>query len=265
MPCRLDQSTHVRQLVTAIRDAAVAHSRAVAVAEVLHHDISVENIMFKVDENANVFGYLIDWDLFLHLGRATSEAQLERAGTWQFTAARLLERPRNKEPLIHNRVDDVESFFHVTHWLALRFTPHSMDGSDLAQSLHENFDNSYVHPGITASGHVYLTKQRASNLVSGALVSGPGFLNQGIDEVLYSMHLVLCQRYKIVKARMRALRPFQWDREEHVKALRNLDDPHWLPTLLTDHLDDHEIDWESNSGFVKHTLVLLADGQQAET
>ncbi|KAG6815248.1 hypothetical protein H0H93_010456, partial [Arthromyces matolae] len=143
VPFRVDQFEGVRQPIMAIRDAARAHGIAATVAKVLHRDISVGNIMFKIDENGNVFGYLIDWDLSLDLSQATLEAQLERTGTWQFTAARLLERPRNNEPLIHNRIDDVESFFHLTNWLALRYTPHSLDGSELAQALRENFEDSY--------------------------------------------------------------------------------------------------------------------------
>ncbi|KAG6818893.1 hypothetical protein H0H93_000543 [Arthromyces matolae] len=254
MPCRLDQFTHVRQLITAIRDAAIAHSRAVRVAKVLHHAISVENIMFKVDENGNVFGYLIDWDLSLDLSQTTSGAQFERTGTWQFTAARLLQRPRNKEPLIHDRIDDVESFFHVTNWLALRYTAHFLNGVELAQSLHQTFDSSYVN---LETGRTYATHQRSTNLVSGLLLSHPRFANSGIRTVLLSIHLVLHHRYKplepaphtplLHKQYMRA----KDDKEE---ALRTLDDPNWLSTLLTEFLDNSEIDWESNGGRVDHKL-----------
>ncbi|KAG6808091.1 hypothetical protein H0H93_000586, partial [Arthromyces matolae] len=78
VPFRVDQFQHVRQPIMAIRDAARAHGIAATVAKVLHRDISVGNIMFKIDGNGKVFGYLIDWDLSLDLGQATLEAQLER-------------------------------------------------------------------------------------------------------------------------------------------------------------------------------------------
>ncbi|KAG6846614.1 hypothetical protein H0H93_012834, partial [Arthromyces matolae] len=247
VPFCVDQFEDVRQPIMAIRDAARAHGIAATVAKVLHRDISVGNIMFKIDENGNVFGYLIDWDLSLDLSQATLEAQLERTGTWQFTAARLLERPRNNEPLIHNRIDDVESFFHLTNWLALRYTPHSLDGSELAQALRENFEDSYVHLG---TGRTHISSHKRKNMISGDLVLGPRFTNEGIATVLRSMQKRLSHRYamhlSVMPRNPTAQKEYLQDQEALKEALRPLDDPRWLPDLLTDYLDDSDIDWESN-------------------
>ncbi|KAG6807461.1 hypothetical protein H0H92_007369 [Tricholoma furcatifolium] len=258
VPCRLDQFTHVRQMITAIRDAAIAHSIAATVAQILHRDISVGNIMFRIDDHGNVHGYLIDWDLSLDLSvQGNVAAQRERTGTWQFTAARLLANRSDKVPLVHERVDDVESFFHVTHWISLRYTAHSMEGHALAQSLYQNFDNSHINP---ATGQSYVSMHRASNLVSGLLVSEPAFKNAGILRALYNMRRVLGHRYMPLPPTPETpeeQEEYRFQKEVQEKGLRLLNDPQWLPTyLLTGYLNAPHTDWNSNSGFVNHTLVL---------
>ncbi|KAG6834043.1 hypothetical protein H0H93_012351, partial [Arthromyces matolae] len=177
-------------------------------------------------------------------------------GTWQFTAARLLERPINDEPLIHDRIDDIESFFHLTNWLALRYTPHSIDGSDLAESLRKNFEDSYVN---SATGRTHISSHKRLNIVSGDLVHRPRFANKGVFRVLFRMQVILSKRYALAP-------PEDEDdddpeQEEKIEQPRlkelgtPLDDPQWLPNLLTSLLDNPKIDWEFQSGFVNHRLI----------
>ncbi|KAG6853892.1 hypothetical protein C0991_000357 [Blastosporella zonata] len=72
-------------------------------------------MMKKVDDH--IRGYLIDWDLSLDLSLSDKiAAQDEHTGTWQSIAVRLLEEPEDGDPLVENRIDDVESFFHLAGW-----------------------------------------------------------------------------------------------------------------------------------------------------
>ncbi|KAF8525575.1 kinase-like domain-containing protein, partial [Hysterangium stoloniferum] len=107
-----------KEMVTAVRDAIIAHGEAYDKAENLHRDISSGNILIT----ATGGGLLIDWDLCKKLKHIQQgQAQTERTGTWQFMAARLLVvPPSGQPPVIPDRADDLESFFYVLVWIALR-------------------------------------------------------------------------------------------------------------------------------------------------
>ncbi|KAF8503151.1 kinase-like domain-containing protein, partial [Hysterangium stoloniferum] len=107
-----------KEMVTAVRDAIVAHGDAYDKAENFHRDISSGNILIT----ATGGGLLIDWDLCKMLNQIHQrQAHTERTGTWQFMAARLLVVPTPGQlPAIPDRADDLESFFYVLLWIALR-------------------------------------------------------------------------------------------------------------------------------------------------
>ncbi|KAF8493565.1 hypothetical protein BU17DRAFT_59579, partial [Hysterangium stoloniferum] len=126
------------------------HGDAYDKAEILHRDISSGNILIT----ATGGGLLIDWDLckmlkHIHQG----QAHTERTGTWKFMAARLLVVPTpGQQPAIPDRADDLESFFYVLVWIALRYTKHGFFKSALTDMLHAAFDHHYLDPAGAAKG-----------------------------------------------------------------------------------------------------------------
>ncbi|KAF8491969.1 hypothetical protein BU17DRAFT_59616, partial [Hysterangium stoloniferum] len=126
------------------------HGDAYDKAEILHRDISSGNILIT----ATGGGLLIYWDLckilkHIHQG----QAHTERTGTWQFMSARLLVVPTpGQQPAIPDRADDLESFFYVLVWIALRYTKHGFFKSALTDMLHAAFDHHYLGPAGAAKG-----------------------------------------------------------------------------------------------------------------
>ncbi|KAI0795553.1 hypothetical protein C8Q75DRAFT_730482 [Abortiporus biennis] len=130
----------------------IAHCMAWTQAEVLHRDISPNNIM--IDEDAKTvedMAFLIDWDLCrykedLNNGRA----QKSRSGTWAFTSAALLKYPTKQ----HDLADDLESFVHVLHWFCLRFHSHDMSENhyNLASVLARVYFDAHREEGYDLGG-----------------------------------------------------------------------------------------------------------------
>ncbi|KAI0043611.1 hypothetical protein FA95DRAFT_370232 [Auriscalpium vulgare] len=133
----LDTFSCTRDLCVAIRDAAEAHVRAYELAEVLHRDISIGNILFYKTEDGVIRGILIDWDL-CNIRKKESGRQNSRTGTWQFMSGLLLANPKKS----HELTDDLESFVHVlTHTLILC---RPMENDFLSYEVHRVFDSSFV-------------------------------------------------------------------------------------------------------------------------
>ncbi|KAF8497626.1 hypothetical protein BU17DRAFT_103228 [Hysterangium stoloniferum] len=141
---------NTKEMVTAVRDAIIAHGDAYDKAEILHRDISSGNILITQTGSR----LLIDWDLCKKLQHIRQgQGHIERTGTWQFMAARLLVIPINGElPVIPDRADDLESFFYVIVWIAPRCTEHSFVQGALINMLHAAFDDHYLDPKGAAKG-----------------------------------------------------------------------------------------------------------------
>ncbi|GLB40839.1 hypothetical protein LshimejAT787_0900540 [Lyophyllum shimeji] len=205
----------VRELVTAVRDASDVHRQAIALAKVLVCDVSVRNIVIASNDGQ------------------TKGFTVTTTGAWQFTAIRLLRKPRDGETPVAERVDSIESFFNVLAWMALRYTAHSLCPEHLSSILRDYFDGSY-----TAGGKRYVTLTRASYLSSGDIVHSGELANEGIRRVLE-----YCEgRYAEAANKI-----YELEVQLRLEALRLLDeDDAWLPNLLTVLLDDEKIAWESN-------------------
>ncbi|PFH48096.1 hypothetical protein AMATHDRAFT_66251 [Amanita thiersii Skay4041] len=147
----------VKEYVTAIRDAVEAHRDAYHLAKVLHGDISVDNIL--IDENGR--GLLIDWDLSKDLDLQL-DTQPSNYGTWRFKAFRLIKELREgEEETVSDYVDDLESFFYVLYWVALRYTKHGLTRQSLNEELYLLYDDYFLdHKGVprsTACKRAHLT------------------------------------------------------------------------------------------------------------
>ncbi|KJA18890.1 hypothetical protein HYPSUDRAFT_204985 [Hypholoma sublateritium FD-334 SS-4] len=154
-----------RQFISAIADAMEAHDDTWFKGQILHRDISVNNII--IAENGE--GILIDWDLSVKFPkRRTSQKEelqepkvarrFARTGSWQFISSRLL----RSRTAIQDYCDDRESALWVLLWIALQYTrtssrPGSGRPHDL-RSLMKIFNEvDHLTDGSNAGGRLKLS------------------------------------------------------------------------------------------------------------
>ena len=100
------------KLLEALRDAIKVHKSLFIDGNILHRDISENNIIITDPKTANGSrGILIDLDLAKDIGSGRSGAR-HRTGTMQFMAIQVL------QGISHTYCHDLESFFYVLVWLS---------------------------------------------------------------------------------------------------------------------------------------------------
>ncbi|KAI0365593.1 hypothetical protein BV20DRAFT_1115794 [Pilatotrama ljubarskyi] len=128
-----------RQLLHALWCCILAHSEAYE-AGIIHRDISAGNVLLHYDTAEGQWvGLLNDWELSKHTESTRPEGrQLDRTlvqGTWQFMSARALNNSA-KEITIE---DELESFFHVLLFFAIRYLPHNCP--NVGAFMYDYFDD----------------------------------------------------------------------------------------------------------------------------
>ena len=104
----------IRELLTALRDSIKAHRSLYLKGNVLHRDISENNIIITYpNKTGGIIGMLIDLDLAKVLGSGRSGAR-HQTGTMEFMAIEVL------LGIDHTYRHDLESFFYVLIWLCAR-------------------------------------------------------------------------------------------------------------------------------------------------
>ncbi|TDL27553.1 hypothetical protein BD410DRAFT_713885 [Rickenella mellea] len=122
-------------------------------AGILHRDINSGNLL--VADNEGIF---LDLDLSVSTKTFPSSSRPPGlTGTWPFISAKLL----LDTEIRHEREDDLESFYHVLTWVALRYTAHNLNPEELS-SLMEMYDETFCTDSGTKGGR----------LKSGAFLSG---------------------------------------------------------------------------------------------
>ncbi|OBZ73658.1 hypothetical protein A0H81_06279 [Grifola frondosa] len=125
-----------RALVSHVLDGVTAHEDAVMKAGILHRDVSADNLLIypackKNEEGVNITdddwtGLLINWEFSKPISQApdTSEeiGRNDRVGTWQFMSVHIL----NHKYWSHSIEDDLESFFYVLLYNAVRYVPNNV-------------------------------------------------------------------------------------------------------------------------------------------
>jgi len=101
------------ELLGALRDAIKAHRSLYLRGNILHRDISENNIIITDPKRTGVIGMLIDLDLAKELGSGRSGARC-RTGTMEFMAIEVLLN------VDHTYRHDLESFFYVLIWQCAR-------------------------------------------------------------------------------------------------------------------------------------------------
>ncbi|KAH9950842.1 hypothetical protein B0H21DRAFT_462975 [Amylocystis lapponica] len=145
-----------RDLVLIVVDCLYAHSDAVEKAGILHRDISAGNLlMIKEKRRDGVIQYrglLNDWELSKKIpvvdppedGPRSTARQPDRTGTWLFLSAASL-NDKYKQMVLQ---DDLESFFHVLLYMAIRYLPSNCP--DVENFIERFFEGA----GITAGEYV---------------------------------------------------------------------------------------------------------------
>ncbi|KAL8698069.1 MAG: hypothetical protein Q9201_006780 [Fulgogasparrea decipioides] len=104
----------IKELLTALRDAIKAHRSLYLKGNILHRDVSENNIIItNPDETGGFAGMLIDLDLAKVLGSGRSGAR-HQTGTMEFMAVEVL------LGIDHTYRHDLESFFYVLIWIFAR-------------------------------------------------------------------------------------------------------------------------------------------------
>ena len=104
----------IRELLTTLRDAIKAHRSLYLKGNILHRDISENNIIItNPDDTGGFAGMLIDLDLAKVLGSGRSGAR-HQTGTMEFMAIEVL------LGIDHTYRHDLESFFYVLLWIFAR-------------------------------------------------------------------------------------------------------------------------------------------------
>ncbi|TBU26972.1 hypothetical protein BD311DRAFT_666476 [Dichomitus squalens] len=106
-------------------------------AGIIHRDISAGNLLIYKDDEGEWTGLLNDWELSKKVDNESPEGrQPDRTGTWQYMSAHALNDPYHRIVI----EDELESFFHVLLYYAIRFVPHNLGDEDVGLFLHEYFD-----------------------------------------------------------------------------------------------------------------------------
>ncbi|KAI0827900.1 hypothetical protein BC628DRAFT_1317480 [Trametes gibbosa] len=139
----LDEFANGYELVSAILCAVAAHAEAYNIG-IIHCDISAGNILLYPSSKTlgRWDGLLNDWELAKNLtDRNEKGRQSDRTGTWQFMSVNSL--------MNHSKAitipDELESFFHVTVYNAVRMLCHNCPRAEVPQFLHDYFDEYTPH------------------------------------------------------------------------------------------------------------------------
>ncbi|KAI0739860.1 hypothetical protein C8Q80DRAFT_1200653 [Daedaleopsis nitida] len=169
----LSEFQHGRQLVEVVRDCVIAHSKAFELG-IMHRDISGGNILILpivVKVQSGVFivctGVLADWEMSKPIttdDEPGGPRQPERTATWQFMSVAILNHPGTKTVEV---CDELEAYFYVVLYYAIRYMKSSFDNVTIATFLDEFFDCHTFVNGKYACG---ATKSKA--IETGQLSAG---------------------------------------------------------------------------------------------
>ncbi|OSD07166.1 hypothetical protein PYCCODRAFT_1473777 [Trametes coccinea BRFM310] len=150
---KLSHFQSARQLLQIVLDAIVAHREAVLKTDIMHRDVSGGNILILPQpcilpdgkRHIKWRGLLLDWELSKLIpkkGEKSRARQPERTGTWQFmSVAVLLDNSKAIEIS-----DELESFFHVILYNAVRYLRSNCPSADVGSFIEEFFD-IYTYSG----------------------------------------------------------------------------------------------------------------------
>ncbi|TFK67806.1 hypothetical protein BDN72DRAFT_822011 [Pluteus cervinus] len=233
----------IKQVVVVMRDAAEAHAQAYEEVQIVHRDVSEANIMFRQDGD-KLEGVLIDWDLCEELGRGYNGG---RTGTWYFLAARLMDK--DLAPERQDRIDDIESFFHVLVYIATHYTRHQMDPTELFNFVEVYFLQMTIIDGeeYGGMGKTHFFTHRGQRFFQ-------RLQHQPLQDLLRELVEPLAARYDL-HPRSNKDRDIAKDGKEEKNPLQTLEDPFWFSKTLTRALERLD-GWDKNGELVEQVESL---------
>ena len=200
-------------------------------------------------------------------------------------AARLIvDRQAGTPPPIPNRDDDLESFWHVLLWVALRYCDHRLHSSKVADLLGSLFDHMYI--GDT--GQVEGGDAKRASMTSQDCIKDMKLRSNILHDILENAAELLATRYpsdkqlngilavqrlweklgednptsdkKLLRNELRA-RIFQTENDSLLQGLltwakwRTIqDDAEWMERIFESALNDPTADWNTGSANIQRTL-----------
>ncbi|RMZ76173.1 hypothetical protein DV736_g6707, partial [Chaetothyriales sp. CBS 134916] len=140
------------ELLEALRDAIKAHESLYRKGNILHRDISENNIIITDPKTDSFKGMLIDLDLAKELGSGRSGARC-RTGTMEFMAIEVL------QGISHTYRHDLELFFYVLIWQCGRCGwkfLHSSKEQPVPSLLTKWYIGTYREIASTKRGHMHV-------------------------------------------------------------------------------------------------------------
>ncbi|KAI0359685.1 hypothetical protein OH77DRAFT_1049762 [Trametes cingulata] len=157
----LTEFTNSTELLLALYCCLKAHAKAYE-AGIIHRDISAGNILLYPNKKGVWCGLLNDWELSKKVvDKAPQGRQPDRTGTWQFLSAQALSDP-TKLIVVQ---DELESFFHVALYIAIRFLPHNCDDDSVGRLLYHYFDAHQKTDRGHSCGEMKLASMRNGEVV----------------------------------------------------------------------------------------------------
>ncbi|KAH9943851.1 hypothetical protein B0H21DRAFT_864972 [Amylocystis lapponica] len=159
-------------------DCLTAHEDAYVKAGILHRYISEGNILIFQRQHSNgeiePCGLLNDWEISKKIpnidapqDEASPGCQPDRMGTWPFLSAMSLINKHKKIVL----QDDLESFFHVLLYMAIKFIPSNCD--DIGSFIERFFEAAIRHKGEYVCGSDKMNAMQNGRIT--VRISGAGY------------------------------------------------------------------------------------------
>ncbi|EAU81216.2 other/FunK1 protein kinase [Coprinopsis cinerea okayama7 len=219
-----------REMLTIISHGVAAHGYAHKKGY-MHQDISEER-----------HGLLADWELAEKL-TDQGPRQPERTGTWQFLAVDILNNPSKPVEVWH----EMESWFHLTLWLAVQYLPHNVQ--NVAVFMSEFFDDA-AKP-YDGSTHYKCGALKRTSMQTGTICFADGtpfefgpkddpFAPYGMNDVLSALAETFSYRYKEIAPRPRRVSkilPAPDLTPEEKEAAKVLDDQVRFEELLLEYIN----------------------------
>ncbi|KAA8914075.1 hypothetical protein FN846DRAFT_927756 [Sphaerosporella brunnea] len=106
-----------KHLLTALRDAVLGHRHMYAELQIVHRDVSLNNILLE-QEGACGTGFLIDFDFAIDRARQTRSGADFITGTFMYVSIEVLEGAMSAP---HSPLEDLESFYYVLLDIAIHY------------------------------------------------------------------------------------------------------------------------------------------------
>ena len=196
----------------------------------------------------------------------------------------ILNRQAGMPPPIPNRDDDLESFWHVLLWVALRHCDHQLDSTDIVDLLGSLFDHMY----IGGTGKMAGGRAKRDSLETRSSIKDMELRSNILHEILENTAKPLATRYSSAKE-LNVILEVQrmWEKvgKENPTSDKNSlrielghriiqtdntslfngytswidsrtmkDDARWMENIFENALNDPTVDWNTGSANIQRTL-----------